>query len=63
VSAAAIDIGSYRPATLQKHHSRTLVIVTDIARDNEALQAATRVNNPKCKGRQGDISAQTGRWK
>jgi hypothetical protein len=30
-----------------------LFIVTDIARDDEALQAATRVNNPKCKGMTG----------
>ena len=42
----AHDIGSYRACTLHKHHSRTLVIVTDIARDDEALQATTRVNNP-----------------
>ena len=50
VVSAVHDIGSYRSCTLHKHHSRTLVIVIDIARDNEALQAATRVDNPKCKG-------------
>jgi hypothetical protein len=43
-------IGSHRVGTLRRHCSRTLGIVTDIARDDEALQAVTRVKNPRCKG-------------
>jgi len=46
-------IGSHRVSTLHRHCSRTLGIVTDIARDDEALQAVTRLKNPKCKGMTG----------
>jgi DNA-directed RNA polymerase subunit RPC12/RpoP len=44
-------IGSYRCSNCKKNtiQEPLLFIVTDIARDDEALQATTRVNNPKCK--------------
>ena len=51
IYAPPYDIGSYRwsncKGTIQEP---LLFIVTDIARDDEALQATTKVNNPKCKG-------------